>query len=272
MRCAPAKKMKCGNCFTQAELVCILSSMQQIFGLTATKYTATQIMSLSHCELWQIIQGATKTLFNNNDGGWLEDDRLTTEIEKLCPNLYETIRFFSVRPKFTGNKQTKWLNNNDINIVMAQYELLIPSLYFGGVYSADIADIHCGNQNKCEAPQSEAFKQNKSWGMVLNTGSLSTFGIHWISVYQENANSPLEFFDSQSDGKITPSLMKTVKWLAGNNKIKISQKYHQDDTYNCGVFSAFFLLSRAIGITFEEFEDNKVTFEDIENFRDIIFE
>ncbi len=268
MKCAPGRMYQ-NTCFTKDELICILNALYELFSIK--KDTNKQTIELENeLQLWDKIRGIMFNLVDiDTDNAWIYNPEIQKKIEDVCPKLYETIRYFALRPVFSGNS-SGWLNDYDINLIMSQYEIYIPTLFFEGAYPCDIVENTCVT-SKCQRPQAKAFKENKSWGMILNTGTYRSGGSHWTSAYQQNEESPLEYFDSQSNGKIAPSLKKTIDWLSGGKKVKVSTKYHQTDDYNCGVFSVFFLLSRAIGIPFEEFESNKISFEDIQVFRNIIF-
>lgn len=278
MKCSPGKKLSCGNCFTKKELNCILVSLKRIFGSNEnSKYRNHSYRNKNHCEIWSEVKVyLDKYLNDHTNNEWIQDAKLMSEIQQNCPNLYETIRFFSIRPKFGGNITTGWLNNEDIDLVMAQYQNVYKDLVYLGTFSADMYEL--GKQNSTKnipSPSPFLISKDKCVSMVINTGNMSSGGVHWCSLFRDANSNEIELFDSQTTGVLSDyskSFKQTLKWLCSKRyTLKQTTLVHQYDEYMCGVFSILFILCRNQGIPFDAFNHHPINFEDIKEFRDIIF-
>lgn len=270
MKCAPGRELICGSCFRKDELICMCKVLKSLFG--SINEEEVDLSTLSRCRLWTHVRRyLDKFLNDHTDNDWLLDEQLLSRIRLFCPNLFNTFRYFSIRPKFSGNVTSGWLNNVDIEMVMAQYQNIYPDLFFAGAHSADLSYLHCEQRKLCPTLIETADATCMNFAIILNTGTLQTGGEHWVCCYKDKDSNILEFFDSQPD-KTSSELQVTLDWLCADRYVlKKNTLRHQYDDHMCGCFAMFFILCRTIGITFEQLDKHAITFEDIKEFRNLLF-
>lgn len=179
------------------------------------------------------------------------------------------------RPEGPGGKFT-WLNTNNINNVMKQYEDKYNDFYFLGTYPVDFDDL---NTEIANVDFSNLEKQGKKkFGVVYNLDEHYKSGSHWVASYTDLDKGNVYFFDSYGeapDPRIRKFLRRVEKYLSSkgvkNQEYKFNKKRHQFKNSECGVYSINFLARLLNGETFEQINGQRITDSEVNNCRKVYF-
>lgn len=267
-RCALGRvrsSRKTSSCFTSNELNCMVSA----WNLLNMNDTIDITSNLEADDLWQNL---SEKLKNTNERQWLDNATFMNKVQSICPDLAGTIKYLAFRPFFMIASGDLWLSQKDINHCIIQ---LLHS--FRKCVSDDDA-IYLGAQPVdffTNHPKSSKIPYSQDWGVILNTVSQQEGGEHWVAMFHAKNTLTLEFFDSSGESP-SDRLMNVLNVLKNRNKyiktVKISDTVHQEDEYNCGVYTILFLFLRYIAISFEKIEAEKLGFDHIHQFRDLLFD
>ena len=222
---------------------------------------------MSADDLWDILY---KKLNVTNERDWLENVEFMNKVESICPALANTMRYLAFRPLFNDQFDPR-LSQKDINHCVVQLlysfrKTVSSDLNFLGAQAVDYFS---------EQTHDTLIPYSTDWGIVLNTVTRSEGGEHWVAIFHAKRTSTLEYFDCSGE---PPSrrLCNVLKLLKAKNKyikeIITSTKSHQEDEYNCGVYALLFLFLRYISISFNTIEAEKITYNHIRQFRDLLFD
>ncbi len=164
-------------------------------------------------------------------------------------------------------KRGEWLSSIDIDYIMTKYELKYPSFNFLGTFPIDFnklyPEIYNLNKNKLK---------NKLVGVIFNTASSKSNGEHWISLFINDIEKTICFFDS--NGNYPPLQVK--KFIDNINKNNIysvfinnSKKQFKDGT--CGIFAINFIVERLSKKSCKEIFNENLNDEMMENLRCKLF-
>ena len=248
--CAPSREGNNLTCFTTEEY-------------NKTYSNKIKIKDKSKKQLWNNIK---KALSNkcNNEICWTEQDfTKTPEIKKI---IREALR--PKMPQSWRKNMTTWLDTDNINHVMKQYEDKYPNFMYVGTFPID-----CTINGSLNCPLKK-FNINKMYnygidmvGIVFNTSPSWTNGEHWFGIFikikKRTAN--ISFYDSYASYpqneiiKLMERFQKDLKdGLDIDTKIEINKKRHQRDSYNCGLYSMIFIVKRLEGKTMKQIERMKL--------------
>jgi hypothetical protein len=191
------------------------------------------------------------------------------------------------KPNGPSNSK-EWLTNFDIE---STFENLSAMQLDFGYFNCELSDfMETGSRNGdknniCKTlPYPDENTGKKCYAIVLNTGNRTIGGVHWVSLFFDFRNEnqwEVDFFDSaeQSFDQFKPIIehyIADIKKESGGNKnilLKKNTVQHQHGSSECGVYSLFFCVARALGISFEEFNNNKQIFSDraVQTLRSIFF-
>lgn len=215
-------------------------------------------------ELWESIYNRLKSVCTS-EYCWLDLDF----IKHIDDNQFkEKIIFFTFKPKMTFTRD-QWLNTQDINNVLQQYQELNPNFKFLGALPSDFYKI-------TKVDYSKIFDYKKL-AIVFNLDEHDQRGSHWVAFIIDNSNKTLEYYDST--GKLPNKNIKYFinivwKYLQKhdlNYKIYINKTKHQHGNSECGVYSIYFIIQRFLGFDFKYITENVILDEQMNKFRDIIF-
>lgn len=160
--------------------------------------------------------------------------------------LKDTLLHFTFKP--VGPKGiNKWLTTSDINNIMLQYSQLYKNTFnFLGVHPSDFNKINKFNWNTIKA-------YKKYMGIVLNTDTHNKSGQHWLSIFIDNKNLIIDYFDSLGNlpNKHIKDFLKNFKLY----KINFNKIVHQKAGSQCGIYSCFFLIKRLEGYTLNQINE-----------------
>jgi len=266
------------TCFSKSELVSIIHAFNNyiINGhlLLCDKNNKTKCMNLSESSLitynkndniktlWNKIYDALKPLCSY-EYCWTELKFLNLIDDK---KLKQKLMFFTFKPRFYNNGNG-WLNTDDIENVMKQYEKVYSNFYFIGAKPCDFYKYENINFSK--------IKKYPKVGIIFNLDTTEQSGSHWTSCFINNLSNNIYYFDSVGDKPnkcIYKFLNKLIKY---NNKytLYINNKEHQKGNRECGVYSIYFLLKQLVhNNDVDIFNTNKrIVDKDMSNFRKEIF-
>jgi hypothetical protein len=279
--CAPKVNAARGkSCFTRAMLV-------RIAELYNKMHTNKINTALPERKLWAALQTRLSPQCGNNESCWLEMPFIKGENPSLHNKMEK--QFKPKKPGTWDNNPTEWLNTNDINSVMNQYQESDASFRFVGVFPIDFA--HQTSQGQCVSQEMCSLDLEKEWkagkrrlGIIFNTDKSTGPGMHWISLYigldPKLKNYGVYFYDSVAAKPPAPlaSYMKLIhKQLKALQKRKNRKSEYrvncirrQYKGYNCGVFAMVFqiLMLRA---GFDQVCKMMGYDDDVQKFRDTLY-
>lgn len=194
---------------------------------------------------------------------WLDLDFLSN-IKDI--SLREKILYFTFKPKMTL-KEDSWLNTENINQVLQQYQDNYQFKFLGAVPS-DFYKITKINYN-------DIYLYNKL-GFVLNLDDHTQNGSHWVALFIDNTLKTIEYYDSagnRPNKNIQTFINKLDKFFKKTNKytIKYNTTQHQFKNTECGVYAIHFIIKRIIGVSFDTICNNQIPDEQMTIFRYYIF-
>ena len=176
-------------------------------------------------------------------------------------NLRDSLLYFTFRPKGLPSKRT-WFSTNNINEIIQQYQDLHKHRFkFLGAQPSDYTKLVKLDKKK--------LKNYKCLGIIFNTDPHTLPGKHWVSVFIDNVNKTVEYFDSlgKTPNKNIASFLKLFK----EYDFTINKKIHQKGGSNCGVYSCYFIIQRLNGKTFDEINKKLIPDKIMTELRDILF-
>ena len=211
----------------------------------------------------------------------------------------------------------QWLNTNEIDNVLSQYQDKYKNFEFIGPTPLDFNTVIGENEGKkecvlndlCQFDMEELIKKGKTKiGIVFNTDVHTGSGKHWISAFIDFEEGQIYFFDSATsvannsnedngniselkDGESFKKQYEAISNLLHNikqqgNQIVTQKKYpnikkqfrifyntqkHQKEDSECGMFSIYFIVKMLEGISFEDLNKQRITDDDVFQFRYVFF-
>jgi hypothetical protein len=252
MKCAPSKGNNKLSCYSTKSLQNIAQIYNQHYGGNI-KY-----FGRSKETLWRDIREALSDKCDN-EYCWIKKLPITNNKE------IERDTFRPAMPKSWIKTSLKtWLDSDDIDGVMKQYEYKYPDFFFIGPVPLD---CNIGSKLSCSLTN---FNINKmvangirKIAVVYNTDTSDGPGEHWQAltciIHPHTNNSRITFFDSfgTRPSKEIQLLMERLKNDLKNGsgidaELEWNKKKHQTDTYNCGMYSIYFIVKTLEGNTLNE--------------------
>jgi len=166
-------------------------------------------------------------------------------------------------PEEWRNDPDAWLDTNNINDVMKQYEESNPKFkYFGAVpidFSA--ADPYaptkqCLIKEICEIDLDGDVLEGKDYiGIIFNLDPHYKSGSHWVASFINIPKKEYYYFDSYGM-RPPPQIYKFMQWLTIQEpdlKLMMNAKRFQKKDSECGMFSMDFIISMLEGESFQHF-------------------
>ena len=159
------------------------------------------------------------------------------------------------RPKMPNKwyeKSREWLNTDDIDNVMKQYEKKYDNFYFVGAVPMDfdkkLSFGSCVINELCTINIKRLLSRGKTKvGIILNLDNHDEDGSHWVSLFCDFDKDNIYYFDSYgyNETKEIKSLVKRLQ-EQGNKlnkdiKFNINKNRHQYKNSECGVYSINFI-------------------------------
>jgi hypothetical protein len=162
----------------------------------------------------------------------------------------------------------KWLDSNDIEHVMKQYEEAFPNFDFMGPFPIDFAapkpNMPPGAQPKClmdeicEYRVQSATKNNKDMlGVIYNLDPHYKSGSHWVATFVDLKKNRCMYFDSYGY-KPPKQILTFMSWVSNQDKsrkmpLMYSSRRVQYKNTECGVYCLYFIIQMLMGAEFVTF-------------------
>jgi len=216
------------------------------------------------------------------------------------PDMIDKIMLNSFKPITKRLDSKYWINNSEIDNIQHQLQSLFPNYYYTNIHMIDlvmfdpttkdlmpniikpITEINFVDEINKVNNYLTYNKELKYYGMVINTDKSTGRGLHWFSIYIDFTKSPItiEYFNSsgydienKNFKKFFLDLADTISFHCKQCKfIKVTDIEHQrSDTANCGSYSLFYIWKRLNNTKLEYFTNNKITDEEMTEFRSFLF-
>ena len=175
-----------------------------------------------------------------------------------------------------------WLDSNNIEEVMKQYEDAYPDFEFMGPYPIDFGapDPYAKGQKKClinemcELRVTDAIKNGtKHIGVIYNLDPHFKGGSHWVGLFINLEKHMTNYFDSY--GMYPPKqVAKFMKWLTVQDpkmKLGYNGRRFQQKNSECGMYSLYFIIRMIHGDNFRAFSRQAPPDEEMLKLRHWIF-
>ena len=258
------------TCFKKDELIDIATSFNDYYNkkICMNKKCIIKkpidISNKTKKELWKSIYNTLKPLCKT-EYCWLD----LHFIKKISnKNLKNKIMYFTFKPKMTP-KFNSWLNTNDIDAILLQYQKIYKNFKFVGALPSDFYKIKKVDYN--------SILEYEKVGIIFNLDSHNQPGSHWTAFLIDNDSKTLEYYDSvgeKPNRNIQNFIDKVYKFLSlkGHDyNIKYNNIQHQFKNNECGVYSIHFIIKRLKGVSFEKITSNIIKDEQMNKFRYRIF-
>jgi hypothetical protein len=168
------------------------------------------------------------------------------------------------RPKNWKSNPHTWLNNFDIDALIAPYAKAYPDFAFLGVVPVDFSLTHAGSDrcisnDLCVFNIHEYFAQGKRrFGLIINLDKHTGPGTHWVALYwciDPSLPFGAIYFDSGGNHltrnpppKIVVDFIKKVRKdilnlnISDDFPVFYNTKSYQKGNTECGMFSTIFLI------------------------------
>ena len=244
------------TCFTKDALINIIKSWNLHYKNDKIEYSSND----SKYKLWTKMNEKLKSKCTN-DYCWTNQSFLSSKKTELNKKYF--------RPKMPNKwyeKSREWLNTDDIDNVMKQYEKKYDNFYFVGAIPMDfdkkLSFGSCVINEMCNINIRRLLSKGKSKvGVILNLDNHNEEGSHWVSLFCDFDKDNIYYFDSYGYNE-TKEVKEFVKRLQDQGKqinkdikFNINKNRHQYKSSECGVYS----------INFIERLLNEDSFEDISN-------
>jgi hypothetical protein len=188
-------------------------------------------------------------------------------------------------PESWKNQPNEWLSNEDIFVVLKQYEEACPQFHIIGPSPIDFDTIldggsSCVLDDLCRFSIEAEIKRGKTCvAIVFNLDKHDQSGSHWTSMFIDIPKKRAYYFDSAKND-LPPEVDAFVKRVAPEFTFVSNHVQHQQSNTECGMYSLFFVIemlmkSSANRVRFFEsrFNNSKRRISDatVEKFRRIYF-
>jgi hypothetical protein len=185
------------------------------------------------------------------------------------------------RPKEWDKDPDMWLDTNNINDVMKQYEESHPNFKFLGAVPIDFAAAdpyvnkrQCLIKEICDLNFDKySFKGKDYVGFVFNLDPHYKPGSHWVASFLDIPKKQFYYFDSY--GYKPPSqIYNFMQWLTIQEPdlvLKMNARRFQKKESECGMFCIEFIICMLEGESFESFCSRKPSDNDMLEKRKDVF-
>lgn len=189
--------------------------------------------------------------------------------------------FAALRLKNSGPRNTnEWLSNDDIDGYFKKLETQYPKFKAIPYQMIDFpTQVHHQSKQITQLDFLKEYDQGKRYfGAAINTDVSSGTGIHWFAFFVDLSSKPctIEFFDSTGnpmDSTVREWAMKLQQKLASRMPCNIieNRQQHQHENSECGVYTSFYIFARLSGMSFKDFQKEKINDARIAEFRKGLF-
>ena len=276
--CAPGNRNGSGSCLPKRFLI-------KIANILNNKENCNINVKLSKTKLHDKISNELNNISQcSKEACWLNISNIK---KNLKPKVYKSIvdYFKPFMPESWQIEPYKWLNTNDINNVLQQYEVKYPKFKYYGAIPIDFSLKKNGNcivSELCKIDIGTLKNENiESFGIVFNTDPHNMDGKHWFSMFvdlkgKNRKNKPSIYHYDSVASEPYDEIIELVNKIKSQYKdvydkeidFLFNDKKHQNGTTECGIYCLHFLIYMLRGNLFKNYINNKKTDEQIHKFRD----
>ena len=230
------------TCFTKDALINIIRAWNSHYKEDKIEYSIND----SKYVLWKKMNETLKSKCSN-DYCWTKQSFLSSKKTELNNKYF--------RPKMPNKwyeKSREWLNTDDIDNVMKQYEKKYDNFYFVGAVPMDfdkkLSFGSCVINELCNINIKRLLSRGKTKvGVVLNLDNHDQDGSHWVSLFCDFDKDNIYYFDSygyketKEVRNFVERLQKQGNELNKDIKFNINKNRHQYKNSECGVYSMNFI-------------------------------
>lgn len=215
-----------------------------------------------------------------------EEDVLQSSLVKKKIGSKKAEDLYKAHFKQSAPLDNSWLSNSHTDGILKQLMLEFPKKKFFAM-PFQMIDFNEHNmhgkkdENLGTIDLVEKIKQGYlTFGVIINTDPHNRGGSHWFALYFELKNNEfsLEYYNSAGQNP-APSIQEFLERTASDIKtrlhlpvrIVIHRVRHQQDSYNCGLFALYYIISRLSGVSPAWFQKNSISTEKMNNFRKYLF-
>lgn len=270
---------------------------------TITKFICSTRSSATDCDHNSAIEETKKVLGCNSESCIISHPKFRKyAVNEGNINTRMLDNELSTRFKTRGPREsTKLLSNFNIDEVLQEWAVKYKTFYNydfnmidfdytgGSLARIDIIDILEGNANQI-TQEGRIKRPCDTFACVLNTDKSTGKGKHWVAIFGDCRGKKewsVEYFNSSGNPPPKPVINwmeKTSAKLSDHRQIH-SDKYgddvvisvpvtnirHQESKTECGNYSLYYIRRRLEGMTYKEFQNNKVPDSAMIEFRKHIF-
>jgi hypothetical protein len=186
-------------------------------------------------------------------------------------------------PQAWKKKPDTWLNSDDIQNVMKQYEKAYPYYKFLEVAPIDfsIKDPYqedpkkCLNDSFCKVNLAQEKKAGKNiLGAIFNLDPHTKGGSHWVGLCIKIDENLVCYFDSYGFNP-PPQIARFMRYLTMQNPnmtLQSNGRRFQYSNTECGMYSMYFIIRMIEGESFKKFCKKRIPDSYMLKFRNILFD
>jgi hypothetical protein len=182
------------------------------------------------------------------------------------------------RPAEWDSNPKQWLDTQQIETVMKQYEGGFPEFAFLGAVPLDFDTTvpewgQCVSEEMCKLNLAQSAKRGKNKiGVIFNLDPHDKPGSHWVAAYVDIPTKTAYYYDSygyKPEREIAAFLERCQNQGCGN--VYYNDIRHQRSESECGTYCMYMILNLLGGRPFQEICKDVVSDEVMNTFRDVLF-
>jgi transcriptional regulator NrdR family protein len=231
--------------------------------------------------IWSTIRDKLYQNCGNDEYCWTKDKLM----EELPANVKDEILTKTFKPERplgrSGKNMSAWLSNIDIENVLEQLYDVYKDFILLGPFPIDYKKYPQLYELNTDVILEAINKGKKRIGVMFNTGTLKSGGVHWVCLFLDFVNGTIEYFDSvgHKPPKVIGEFINDVnndicsRFTKGCIKMheKIKQLQHQKGNNECGVYCLYFITEKLKGRSYEDIQSNEMTDSVMFQFRNKFF-
>lgn len=182
------------------------------------------------------------------------------------------------RPTEWDSNPKQWLDTEQIETVMKQYEDGFPEFAFLGAVPLDFDTTvpewgQCVSEEMCKLNLAQSARKGKTkLGVIFNLDPHDKPGSHWVAAYVDSKNRSAYYYDSygyKPEKEIAAFLERVQE--QGCDRVYYNDIRHQRSESECGTYCMYTILNLLGGRPFQEICKDVVNDEVMNTFRDVLF-
>jgi hypothetical protein len=252
-------------------------SLNKLKSLWNKKHQENKIRTNNSKKIWnKLKKNLSKTC--KSERCWLTQEFISNDLDNELKNN----TFAPNAPSTWKKNPNEWLNSNDINKVMKQYEEAYPEFDFIGPSPIDFNNKklfgQCVWNELCKFNLKSYIKKGKSKiGIIFNTDPHYLGGAHWICMFIDIKKKYLFYFDSNADAtpqeiiKFTHTIRDQAAALGIKLKYFKNTTEHQKSDTECGMYVLYIITELVKGKKNPDSFEKRVPDKNMVALRKILF-